>query len=161
MAANKIHVGMGEGVVAAGPLVVLSPGIGSCVVVTLYDPGRKVGGLAHVMLPDSARVHGSRPPYHCADTALAALLEELRNHRARQHELVAKIVGGAQMFASYNNGSAGIGAENLRSIKDLLEREAIPLVGWDIAGQHGRTVEFHLTSGRLVVKALGKEDKQF
>ena len=109
----------------------------------------------------AARVHGRRPPYHCADTAVAALLEGLRGRGARRQDLVAKIAGGARMFPSYGNGGAGIGAENIRSVKDLLGREQVPLAGWDVAGQHGRTVEFHLASGRLVVKALGKAEKQF
>jgi chemotaxis protein CheD len=157
---NKILVGMGEGVVARGPQVVLSLGIGSCVVVTLYDAERRVGGLAHIMLPDSASVQGSRSPFHCADTAIAALLEGL-GPEARSSGLAAKIVGGARMFSSYDNDGAGIGAENVRRIKEILEWEDIPLVGWDVAGHHGRTVEFHLTSGRIVVRALGKAEKQF
>ena len=71
------------------------------------------------------------------------------------------MAGGARMFSAYDNGRDGIGAQNIRSIKHILRQVEIPLVGWDVAGQHGRTVEFHLASGRLVVKALGKADKQF
>ena len=71
------------------------------------------------------------------------------------------MVGGAQMFASYENGGAGIGGQNVRSVKHTLAREGVRLVGWDVAGHHGRTVEFHLASGKLVVTAAGREDKQF
>jgi chemotaxis protein CheD len=161
-----INVGMGEGVVASGPHIVSAAGIGSCVVVALYDGKRGLGGLAHIMLPDSASVqeemNGTEAvPYRCADTAIAALLDGLRGKGARLQDLVAKMVGGARMFATYGNGSAGIGGQNIRSVKHILAREGIPLVGWDLAGQHARTVEFHLASGKLVVKASGQEDRQF
>src|ERR1700736_5167424 len=95
MATERINIGMGEGVVASGPQVVSSPGIGSCVVVTLYDGKRRVGGLAHVMLPDSAGVRGRPGSYQCADTAIAALLEDLHSQGALPEDLEAKMVGGA------------------------------------------------------------------
>jgi chemotaxis protein CheD len=152
---------MGEGVLAGGSQIVVSAGIGSCVVVTLYHPSRRIGGFAHVMLPDSREVHGSCPVFHCADTAVAALLKELRDKGVDASGLVAKMVGGAKMFSSYDNGSSGMGAQNIQSIKQILEREKIPLVGFDVAGHHGRSVEFHLASGQLVVRTLEKLDKRF
>jgi chemotaxis protein CheD len=159
MAANEVRLGMGEGVVASDPQVVLSAGIGSCVVVILYDGGRRTGGVAHVMLPDSADVRGRSGPFQCADTAIATLLARLQSRGARPQDLVAKMVGGAQMFAGDNG--AGIGKQNVTRLKDLLDRERIPLVGWDVAGRHGRSVEFHLASGKVVVRTLDKDDKQF
>lgn len=51
-------VGMGRIAVAHTPSVLTSLGLGSCVGVSLYSSSKKVGGLAHIMLPDS---HGSGP----------------------------------------------------------------------------------------------------
>jgi chemotaxis protein CheD len=159
MATNPIKVGMGEGVVACVPHVLSSAGIGSCVVVTLYDAARKTGGMAHVMLPDSAALPEPVGPFVCADTAVGALLGGLRGQGSPLQDLVAKMVGGARMFSAYGTEGSGIGGQNLRAVKDLLQREGIPLAGWDVAGSHGRSVEFHLASGSLIVKALGATDK--
>jgi len=41
-----------------------------------------------------------------------------------------------------------------------LRRERIPLIGEDVGGHHGRTVKFELNSGRLLVKAIGKTDRE-
>jgi chemotaxis protein CheD len=161
MAANEIRIGMGEGVVASGSCVVSSLGIGSCVVVTLYDAERKAGGFAHVMLPDSLGAHRLRGAFQCADTAIATLLAGLRERGSRPADLVAKIAGGARMFSAYENGSPGIGRRNIRSVRNVLARIGIPLAGWDVAGHHGRSVAFYLATGRLVVRALGFEDKEF
>lgn len=45
------RIGMGEGIVAKEPCIISSVGIGSCVVVTLYDTQQCIGGMAHIMLP--------------------------------------------------------------------------------------------------------------
>lgn len=49
-----IKVGMGEGIVALSPQVIISEGIGSCVALTLYDLRLRIGGPAQVMLPASS-----------------------------------------------------------------------------------------------------------
>ena len=58
----KQNVGIGEYRVARPPAVLVSLGLGSCVGVALYDPERKVGGLAHIMLPSSNGAGGDHKP---------------------------------------------------------------------------------------------------
>ena len=160
MSQNEIKVGMGEGAVTGTPYVISSTGIGSCVVITLYDPRRQVGGLAHIMLPDSNGINRRRPPYHCADTAIAALLNRLQFKGAVRESLVAKIIGGARMFVNNNGSSPGIGKQNVISIRQILIRERLPLAGEDTCGGYGRSVEFNLDSGRVIIRAVGREDRE-
>ena len=160
MVAYRIKIGMGEGVVTSTPHTILSTGIGSCVVTTLYDPQKQIGGLAHIMLPDSNGISGRRPPYHCADTALTALLKRLQTRGAVRENLVAKMIGGARMFAGSNSPSPGIGKQNITSIRQILDQERLPLVGEDTNGGYGRSVEFHLNSGRVIIRAVGREDRE-
>ncbi len=173
---------MGEGIVTRAPNIISSVGLGSCVAVTIYDTRRKIGGLAHIMLPNQLRNDecGLRnkeeqktpqsafrnpqsairnPQYKCADTAIAALLEELKSKGAVRQDLVAKMVGGAQMYSSYDDSNSGVGKQNLMSIKRILDRERMPLIGEDVGGHHGRNIEFYLDSGKVIVMAMGKGDK--
>jgi len=154
---NKIAVRMGEGVVARAPHIISSLGLGSCVTVALYDTKRRIGGLAHIMLPDSNSPNGRYTTYQCADTAITALLEQMQSKGAILKDIVAKMVGGARMFSSYDGLNPGIGEQNIISIKHILNRQGIPLIAEDIGGHHGRNIEFHLDSGKLVIKAVGKE----
>lgn len=173
---------MGEGIVAAAPHIIVSVGIGSCVVVVLYDATRKAGGLAHIMLPSRSKdlrfeswelgeagikssdselpTPNSKLVYQFADTAIPALLEEMRKLGCQKQNIVASMAGGARMFPSYAVAEAGVGEQNIRSVRHLLEQEGIPLKGRDTGGSHGRTVELHLETGRVVVKAFGKEDRE-
>lgn len=166
---------MGEGITAAAPHILKSEGCGSYVILTLYDAIRKTGGLAHIMLPEKYKDKGGRikdetalnssfiphpSTFEYADTAVPALLEELRRLGCSRQNLVARIAGGAKMFPSYAVAEAGIGEQNIRSVRRCLEEQGLTLKGLDTGGSHGRSVEFHLNTGRVVVKAFEKEDRE-
>src|SRR4051794_21277273 len=115
MGRNEIRLGLAEGVVAGYSQVVRSVGIGSCVAISLHDSKRRIGGVAHVMLPESANVRSRSGLCQCAETAVATLLDQLRSQGACQQDVVAKLVGGAKMFAGDNG--AGIGKQNILRLK--------------------------------------------
>jgi len=151
--------------VAKAPGVIIAEGLGSCVALALYDVKHGFGGMAHVLLPASSEYKSGKTgvfsPYLYADTAIDALLKELRyQNETSLPNVVAKIIGGARMFSVYNGDSTGIGDQNILQIRNLLKRSLIPLIGEDIGGSHGRSVEFYLDSGRVVIKALEKEDRE-
>ncbi len=158
--AEVLEVAIGEGVVTEAPRIICSKGLGSCVVVTLYDAERRIGGLAHIMLPHSVSLNGHHTPYNCADTAIAALLKDLQSKGAGRLNTVAKMAGGGRMFSDYQDSGPGIGAENIMSIKQVLTQEQILLIGEDIGGHHGRNVEFRLDSGKMIVQSIGREDRE-
>ena len=64
------------------------------------------------------------------------------------------------MFSCYEDTHTGIGEQNITSIRRILRRERIPLIGEDTGGHHGRSVEFHLDSGKVIVTAIGKPEKE-
>jgi chemotaxis protein CheD len=158
MVSNKIGVRMGEGAIAMAPDIISSVGLGSCVVVTLHDPQSKIGGLAHIMLPKSGRANGYHGPFQCADSGIAHLVKEMQRMGASLRDLVAKMVGGAQMFSSEDDSRPGVGERNIMSIKEILRRNRVPLISHDIGGNHGRSVVFYLNSGNLIVSAFGKKE---
>jgi len=158
MSQRNITIKMGEGAVTNAPYIISSSGIGSCVVVTIYDPRRKMGGMVHIMLPDSNSVNGRGSPYHYADTAIVTVLGKLYNRGAAQQNIVAKMIGGAQMFICSDDSAPGIGKQNVSSIRQILQREQIPLSGEEVGGSYGRNVEFYLDSGKVIVSTAGKKE---
>ncbi len=161
-----IKIGIGEGAVARPPGIIMAEGLGSCVALALYNVEHGIGGMAHIMLPGYSEYKGGKnaefSPYLYANTAIDALLEELRCQMGTAlPNVVAKMVGGARMFPVYNGIYAAVGEQNITVIRGILKKMFIPVAGEDVGGNHGRSVEFHLDSGRVVVKALGKDDKEF
>jgi chemotaxis protein CheD len=58
--------------------VELVTSVGSCAAICLHDSTYKCGGLAHIMLPNSAVFPHEHLPYEFADTAVPALAKALR-----------------------------------------------------------------------------------
>jgi chemotaxis protein CheD len=162
---DVVNVGVAELKTGTDSCILASFGLGSCVAVAIFDPLKKIGGLAHVMLPDS---RGKPPPDGAAgkfaDIAVPKLVDELLGMGARRNGLKCKIVGGAQMFempGSQRKDSviasgppAHIGARNIEAVKGELEKLKLPLVGEDTGGNYGRTVRFNSSTGEVEVSSI-------
>ena len=59
-----IKVGMADVKTCISPDVITTLGLGSCVGIALRDPVTKIGGLAHVMLPDSTQIRNNSNLYN-------------------------------------------------------------------------------------------------
>jgi len=154
---TSIRVGMAEYKAAKSPYSLITLGLGSCVGVTLYDNLTKVGGLAHVMLPDST-LSGKKDynPGKFADTAIDVLIEEMLKLGASKNRMVSKIAGGAQMFQiKSENNIMQIGKRNVEAVRNKLNQLNIRIVAEDVEGNYGRTIEFFCEDGRLAVRTIG------
>jgi len=133
-------------------------GLGSCVGLVIYDLEKKVAGLAHVMLPESSlsKVTDFNPAKY-ADTAVEVLVSRLVTNGARKSALKAKMAGGAQMFQfSSGNELMRIGPRNVEAVKKQLSILHIALVGEDVGGNSGRTIEFDPKTGVLQIRTVNK-----
>ncbi len=80
---------------------------------------------------------------------------------AVKSRLVAKLAGGAQMFAFANASDImRVGLRNAAASKEILASLSIPVVGEDTGGNYGRTVQIDLANGVYKVKTIDKGDKE-
>ena len=149
---NKIiDISMSDMKVAKNDGVLRSSGIGSCVVITLFDPVVRVGALAHPMLAKNisdTTDHSLR----FVDKAIDAMISALERMGARKSQLEAKIVGGANMFKVFDKNPDSIGLQNAEVAKKKLDKEGIKIVANDTGGNVGRSVVFDLKTGLVEVK---------
>lgn len=159
---NIVKVGMADLKIAVRETDVLkTTGLGSCVGLTLYDPKARISGMAHIMLPSSEIARsGNLNPAKYADTAIPELIRLMREAGADTGKLVAKLAGGAQMFAFTGPDTMRIGPRNVEMCKELLARLGIPIKGEDTGLNFGRTIEFHNATGILVVRSVQQGVKQ-
>jgi chemotaxis protein CheD len=155
-----VKVGIADMNIVSSPDLIRTSGLGSCVGVVVYDQYRELGGLAHVMLPDSSLSKNGARTLNLAkfaDTAVIELVSRLLKQGARQSTLKAKIAGGAQMFQfTSNSDMMRIGPRNVEAVKKQLLTLQISLVGEDTGGNSGRTIEFDPKSGVLSIKTVNK-----
>ena len=155
-----IKVGMTDLNICSSPDAITTLGLGSCVGIVLYDPILKIAGLAHIMLPDSTQIRSNENVAKFADTGIETLLRQLIQKGAQRSRMIAKIAGGAQMFAfSAENAMLSIGKKNVIATKKKLSELGIRITAEDTGDSYGRTIEFYPETGQLLIKAVGKEPK--
>jgi len=156
-----IKVGMADLKVGKNPDSLISYGLGSCVGIALYDSQIKVGGLAHIMLPDSTQARASDNTAKFADTAIPVLLEQVLRLGALKNRVTAKIAGGSQMFSfAQATDVMRIGDRNVEAVREVLKSLSIRILADDVGGNYGRTVELLLDSGVFVIKTVNKGDNR-
>ena len=155
-----IKVGMADLKLCKSPDSVTTLGLGSCVGVAIRDPQTKIGGLAHVMLPDSTAIRNNVNIYKFADTGIAELVRLMEEAGAKRSRMVAKIAGGAQMFAFQNkNDLVRVGQRNVEASIAKLKELKIPILAQDTGDSYGRTVIFYPENGDNVIRSVGREEK--
>lgn len=158
---KMIKVGMADLNVCKAPDAITTLGLGSCIGIALYDPVTKIGGLAHIMLPDSTQIKNNTNIAKFADTGIEELVKRMIVAGASRRRLVAKIAGGAKMFETNISSSVGnVGLRNAIASKAKLKQLGIKLVAQDTGLNYGRTVELHCDTGDFLIKSVGKPVKK-
>lgn len=154
-----IKVGMADLKTCLSPNGVITLGLGSCVGIALRDPVTKVGGLAHIMLPDSTAIRNSGQNIaKFADTGIDELIRQMEILGAKRNRIVAKIAGGAAMFITSHSDAIQIGQRNVHATEKKLQELNIPILAQDTGADYGRTVTFFPETGEFHIRAVGRSE---
>jgi len=158
---SPIVVGISEFKFAEPPRKLVTYGLGSCVAIVLFSKEVFVGSMAHIMLPFAYGDDNNETPGKFADSAVAAMVRKMETRGIGPPQLIAKIAGGADMFAGQFKGTGRrIGARNILSARKVLDAFGIRLAAQDVGGTAGRTVEFSAETGLFMVRTLRGEVKE-
>jgi len=137
--------------------VLVTLGLGSCVAIMVYDSQVRAGAMAHVLLPSQSLARDHKNPAKFPETAVPLLIERLGALGADRRRLVAKLAGGASMFASLMTpGTLQMGERNIVASRNALRTTSIPIVGEAVGGGSGRSVKFFLEDGRVEIRSVGQ-----
>ena len=155
---KSLVVGVADMVVSNDPgaeLVTYS--LGSCLGITVYDPARNVGGLLHVMLPDSSidAAKASTAPFMFVDTGVPRLFQAVYNLGAERRRLEIKVAGGAQLLDE--KGVFNIGERNRQALSRMLALNGYAIHARDVGGLSSRTMRLDLTTGNTTIKTPGAD----
>ncbi|MFD3157537.1 chemotaxis protein CheD [Haloimpatiens sp. FM7330] len=161
MKSKDIRIGIADLNIASPPDRLITVGLGSCVGIALYDRINKIGGLAHIMLPDSTQFSKVTNQFKFADLAIPILIQKMESKGAKRRNFKAKIAGGASMF-NFSDKSMimDVGNRNCQSVKKVLAELSIPILGEEIRGNKGRTMIFDTSTGIVEIKTVGFGIKQ-
>ncbi len=129
--------------------------LGSCLGVTVYDPVKKVGGLLHLMLPDS-RIDPKKAvaaPFMFVDTGVPLLFKTVFNLGGERSRVIIKVAGGAQFLDDQR--IFNIGERNILAFDDMISRNGLAVHARDTGGISSRTLRFDLATGNLSIHCPG------
>ena len=156
---TEIRVKVADYAVAKGDAVIATIGLGSCVAIVLYDAQSRVGGLAHILLPNEGMSRDVQNRAKFPATAVPLLVEQMQAQGSRG-PITARIAGGASMFGGLlPSGGINMGERNVEATRRVLDEASLPLVGQDTGGDYGRSIYLYVSDGRMLVRSLSRGDR--
>ena len=145
---QSAYIAQGEYAIGDKPEHLISAILGSCVAVCLYDRVQGIGGMNHILLPDSAR--SDMLTRSVGAGAMETLINALLKAGSVRQNLDAKVFGGASVVA----GLSDIGQRNAAFALDYLATEGIPVISQSLGGAQARRIKFWPSSGRASQKLV-------
>ena len=127
---------------------------------TVYDPIKKVGGLLHLMLPESriAPEKAESAPFMFVDTGVPRLFKTVYSLGGDRSRLIIKVAGGAQFLDDQR--TFNIGERNARAFEEIIARNGLVVHARDMGGFNSRTLRFNLTTGSVSIYSPGCPARQ-
>jgi chemotaxis protein CheD len=127
--------------------------LGSCVSTCLWDPGSRIGGMNHFMLPGDA---AAGAPWEASARfgvyAMEVLINQMTRLGADRRRFVAKVFGGARVLAGFDR--LDVGAKNVEFVLAFLQEEEIAIAAQDLLDVYPRKVHFFPATGKVQLKRL-------
>lgn len=157
---HKVVVGIADLAVSNNPSVILSTySLGSCIGISIYDPVVRVGGLLHVMLPDSTIEpnKAASQPAMFMDTGIPALFRAAYELGAEKYRVIISAAGGAQVMDT--SGFFNIGKRNYDTLAQILRQHSLKMQAEQIGGLVSRSMFLHLGTGEVRLKVSGQQNE--
>lgn len=153
---KTLVVGVADMVASNDPgAEIVTYSLGSCLGITLYDPVRKVGGLLHIMLPDSSidPAKAVSAPHMFVDTGVPRLFQAVTGLGGDRSRAIIRVAGGSQFLDQ--NRVFNIGQRNCDTFFALLARNGYTVHARDVGGVRCRTMRFDLSTGDVSIHSPG------
>jgi chemotaxis protein CheD len=125
--------------------------LGSCVAVTLWHPGARIGGMCHYMVPTRNAPHPDQLSGRYADEALELLLREIDRTGTHPQEYQVKIFGGGNQFSGYA-ATVDVATRNVEAGLELLGRHGLAPISMHLGGTGHRQVVLEIWNGDVWVR---------
>jgi chemotaxis protein CheD len=133
--------------------------LGSCVGVGIFDPAASVGGLLHILLPDSMidTQKAANNPCMFADTGVTDLLKRCLELGAAKSRLRVWLAGGSAVMD--DRGVFNIGKRNQLAVRKALWKAGLLTLSEDLGGRGSRTVRLDMRTGTFWIRAAGADQE--
>lgn len=124
--------------------------LGSCVAVTLWHPGLKMGGMCHYLLP-SQKQQGAPLSARYGSDAIELMIDTIKQNRGNPKEYQAKVFGGSNMLDASVDELA-VGRRNVVLAQKALAHYGLKTIASDVGGDCYRQLIFNIEDGAVWVR---------
>jgi len=137
---------------------IITYSLGSCIGLVIYDPGVKVAGILHYMLPESSldKEKAKAKPYMFADSGIPRLFKTAYQLGAVKQRIKIYAAGGAEILDQ--KGFFNIGKRNYMALKKMFFKNNVMINKQDVGGNVSRTVRIEISTGDIYVKTSGSRE---
>ena len=141
-----IDVHTGEVKAGGKDTILKSNAIGSCVVIAAYDPTKKLGALAHVMLPGAVPEGKTFQRTRYAADAIQEMISRMTHLGANKGDIEVCLVGGGNVLKKEDDT---ICQENIASVVELLDEKRIKIGAKAVGGTERRSISLDVKEGTI------------
>ncbi len=123
--------------------------LSSCVALTIYDPVKRVLGMAHIALPSLQSTPAFNPAYY-ADIGIPVLIRKFcMGYGCNKENFLIKLFGGAE---SVKKDVFNIGMKNIAMVETVLKKYNLKINHYDTRGNKTRSIAADVATGTVKVK---------
>lgn len=144
----KKYINVATGEVKTGKYddILTSHAIGSCVVITTYSANKRIGGMAHIMLPGKSPESDDELNTKYAIDAIETLLKMLQHYGVSIDELEISLIGGGNVLNSIDDT---ICRNNIESVYSVLRDYGLKVMAASLGGICRRTAQLEVSTGDI------------
>lgn len=140
-----IDVNTGDVRATREAVILRSVAIGSCIVIAAIDTTKRVGAMAHVMLPGAAPALSSEKTRYC-ENAIEKLIQKMELRGSEVENIEVCLVGAGNVLKEERDT---VCQGNIKSVTDLLKEKAIRVRCSVLGGTERKSVFFDLSQSRM------------
>jgi len=141
---KTIDVQIGQVEASRGKVILESKAIGSCIAIAAYDAARKIGAMAHVMLPGSAPSKRAGEKTKYAADAIDSIVNRMARLGSKTDDIEVALVGGANILGREDDT---ICQDNIESTVGLLAKKGLEIIARAVGGTSRRSVSLDVERG--------------
>ncbi|MCX6233312.1 MAG: chemotaxis protein CheD [Bacteroidetes bacterium] len=130
--------------------------IGSCIAITAYDSGKKVGAIVHVMLPGRSPKEDYPHRTRYAADAIDAMIDQMACLGVNKNDLEVCLVGGGNVLQRNDDT---VCEDNIKSVVNLLGEKGIRIRASVLGGTQRRSVSLNLERGCIFYIEGNEEER--
>jgi chemotaxis protein CheD len=127
--------------------------LGSCVSITLWHRGSRMGAMSHFLLADRGTSAPGELDGRYGDESMTLMMQGLAQAGVRGQECQAKLFGGGNMFPELMlAGGINVGRRNGEVARQIVQSLGIRVVSESLFGVGHRNIVFDVRTGDVWVR---------